>query len=359
MNPTTERQIDPSFNDFGPSFTEADLARIFVDDGTNAPRQTLQVAGGPSELPDHVTRPVDPNDDPNGEMPDFDPSLLPIRHGEIGLWSGEEGSDSPLFRKHQAILPEGFGDVAADLPNGGPDAVSEEKKKGMKDFDSPEEKAKREQAQNYQKAVETCTKENNNSIVGTVLNAIIDTWNKRYIDPEHMQSADGFDPHAMIKELLGDGSVLPDDLGIDLKLVGRLLGDEPEGTLVKNTWGVRTASGASEGGGIIQSVMKEAPAGTQGGIEDQSLGVLDKFADFLKRLDGIDTKNGGLEALDAFIKGFGIDGLDAGLRDSQPFIDLDKLFFQTIENAAPTQPHVDDSLLSLLKDKPLDYLYTP
>jgi hypothetical protein len=124
MNPDTGRQIDPSFNDFGPTFSEADPARIFVEDGTNAPRPNREVSGGPSRLPDHVSRPVGPNDDPSSEQPDVDPSLLPIRHGEIGFWSGEEGSDSPLFRKHKAILPAVFGDVAADLPNGGPDARS-------------------------------------------------------------------------------------------------------------------------------------------------------------------------------------------------------------------------------------------
>jgi hypothetical protein len=337
MNPTTERQIDPKFNDLGPS--DFDLDRIFLDDGTNAPQPKLEAAGGPSKLPDQVTRPVDPIDDPNGEMPDFDPSLLPITNGEIGLWSGEEGSDNPFFHPDRGLLPAKEDENLSDLPNGGPDGISGPGKRGIPEYtredwirDSERSKAEAEKHRNdnkpkpfdeesykdnYKKSVERAKHDINQSDYWTVFDALLDaifgTGPIFRTDPDQT-SADGFDPHAMIDGLLGKGSTgLPENLGFDNELIGRMLG------------------------------------GYSGGV--------DKFGDFLKGLNAVDAKNGGIDALGAFIDQFGIDGLNAVLSQFLPFIDLEKHAFLAMENAEPTQPKVDSQLLLLVGDKPLDYLH--
>ncbi len=319
MNPNTVRPVNPIFNDLGPAIGDFDPADIIVDDGRTPPPSNLggEGTGAPPNVGGEISLTVNPLHNPAGEGPDIDPSLIPVPNGDIGLWSGEDGSDNPFFHTHGQLLPSGMGDVDSGLPNGGPDGIgiSAEEAKWVAIWQKQQDDAKKARADwekkttlqpwvepkedLYKKAADRAAADIDKSEAEVILEAFKDFFKNLitgYSDPDQMGGGEGFDPHAMVDSLLGRGEFsLPNGLGLDMELIGKTLGGHA--------------------------------------------GAIDKFGDFLKQLGGIDMKGGsGLDGLDSFVSSFGIDGLDAVLKEFLPHIDLDSHAFHAVEHAEPTQP---------------------
>lgn len=256
MIKNTERQIDPAFFGNYPELSEFDLIQRFVDDGRTAPRQTLPETGtGTSPKTGGViSLTVNPGDDILNDVSPPDPGKMPVKHGEIGYWSGEDGAANPFWAPPAAILPGGAGETPAHLPNGGPGGLSWEvwsDKDGVKSWEANQEKMKAQKeafhkantlqkwedthdesgSNNHKKAVDAAHKLDGQSEAGFIVDAILDWIGKHFLTDPEQGTGSVADPHAMIGALLGKGdTALPDNLGLDKNLIGRLLGEDAGST---------------------------------------------------------------------------------------------------------------------------------
>jgi hypothetical protein len=174
---------------------------------------------------------VNPTDDLTPHI-EFDPSTLPVPNGDIGLWSGE-GTDNPFWTTPHTLLPadDPHGDLSG-LPNGGPGGVSALKEYTREDWLRAEEqkaKAKQEYDEKHKlKKWEDMQKETGDagggrSWIDDAIDYLFGDWSLFYTDPDQ-STAPVLNPHDMVASLLGKGaSALPDGLGFDKELIGRML----------------------------------------------------------------------------------------------------------------------------------------
>ncbi len=283
MTLNTGCQIDPTFL---PDSFDFDPEVIFVDDGRTPPPQPLTVEGGgaPPNPGGTISRPVNPSHAP--EQPTIDPDSLPVPNGDIGLWSGEDGAENPFWTTPHTLLPanDPHGDLSG-LPNGGPGGVGE----------ITRENFGRHGLQKWENLPQNQPKDDGPDfwdLIDATISYLSGDWSLFYTDPEHSTVAVA-NPHEMVASLLGKGkTALPDGLGFDKELIGRMLGGYGEGD-------------SSNAG---------------------------KFAGFLKALDAF--KGAGPGASGDLLHQFGLEEFAGVVREHLPHLDLDGMTLDLFEKKA-------------------------
>jgi hypothetical protein len=275
MTLNTGRQIDPIFLDSF-NFSDFNPADVFVDDGRTPPPQPLATegTGAPPNPGGTISRPVNPSHAP--EQPTIDPDSLPVPNGDIGLWSGEDGADNPFWTTpHTLFMPSDPNANPGSLPNGGPDGIGMTKEEfgrhGLQLWENLPQNQPQEPPGALDALIEFGDK-------------LVELWDylTSYTDPEHSTPSVA-NPHEMFASLLGKGATaLPDGLGFDKELIGRMLGGYGEGD-------------SSNAG---------------------------KFADLLKALDAFDGATPG--ATGALLSQFGLEEFAGVVREFLPHLDLDQ-----------------------------------
>ena len=277
MTLSTGRQIDPAFM---PDFFDFDPNVIFVDDGrTPPPPQPLATegTGAPPNPGGAISRPVDPNDDLLPHLT-FDVKALPVKNGDIGLWSGEDGAENPFWTTPHNLLPatDPNGDLS-QIANGGPGGTS-----------APLKLQKWEDLPRNQKEPDSL------DALIAFGDKLVELWKylTSYTDPDQ-STVSVANPHELVASLLGKGaSALPDGLGFDKALIGRMLGGYGEGD--------RSNAG--------------------------------KFADFLTALDAFKGANPG--AAGDLLNQFGLEEFAGLAREHLPHMDLDGMTLDLFEKTA-------------------------
>jgi len=306
MTLQTGRAIDPSFMGDFFDFSGISPADIFVDDGRTPPPQqplTQEGTGAPPNPGGAISRPVNPKDDLAPHI-DRDPNTLSVPNGDIGLWSGEDGADNPFWTA-PALLPAEDQHDLSSLPNGGPGGVSALKEFTKEDWlraEAEREQARKDAVKEYNdkhklKKWEDMHKDTGDTVGGRswiddAIDYLFGDWSFFYVDPEY-STASVPDPNAMIASLLGSGSTaLPDSLGLDKELIGRMLGGYGKG-------------------------------------DASNLG---KLADFLKALDAFDNANPA--AGEPLVNDLGFDDFAGMLREFLPHFDIDAATLDAMMKAA-------------------------
>jgi hypothetical protein len=301
MTPTTGRQIDPAFTGGFFDFSDVNLADILVDDGRTPPPQPLTQngTGAPPNPGGAISRPVNPSDDLLPHF-DFNPGGLAVPNGDIGLWSGEEGADNPFWTAPSLLPAEDQRDLSS-LPNGGPGGVAALKEFTREDWiraEAEREKAKQEYDNTHKlKKWEDMHRDTGGagggrSWIDDAIDYLFGDWSFFYVDPEHSTAAVP-EPGALVASLLGSGSTaLPDGLGLDKDLIGRMLG------------GYGTGDSSNVG----------------------------KLADFLKALDAFDNANPA--AAGALFNDLGFDDFAGMLREFLPHFDVDAATLEAVMKEA-------------------------
>jgi hypothetical protein len=320
MTLNTGRAIDPSHMPDFFDFSSINPADLFVDDGRTPPPQPLtqEGTGAPPNPGGTISRPVNPNDDLTPHL-DFDLNTLPVQNGDIGYWSGEDGAENPFWTTPHTLLPAGAGDNTANLPNGGPDGVSDLKKFTHEDWLRAEEARKKADQEYVDKHTLKKWEDRHKdagdagggrSWLDDAWDYIFGDWSFFYTDPEQ-STGEVANPHDMIGSLLGKGSTaLPDGLGFDKELIGRMLGGYGEGD-------------SSNAG---------------------------KFADFLNALDAFDSATPG--AAGALLNQFGLEEFAGVVREFLPHLDLDAASLEALMKTASTfqEPYDFSHLLAANTD---------
>jgi len=274
MTLNTGRQIDPIFLD-SIYFSDFNPADVFVDDGRTPPPQPLtqEGTGAPPNPGGTISRPVNPSHAP--EQPTIDPDSLPVPNGDIGLWSGEDGAENPFWTTPHTLLSanDPHGDLSG-LPNGGPDGIgmtrAEFGRHGLQRWEDLPANRQQDDGPDFW------------DLIDATINYLSGDWSLFYTDPEHSTVA-GPNPHEMVASLLGKGkTALPDGVGFDKELIGRMLGGYGEGD-------------SSNAG---------------------------KFADLLKALDAF--KGAGPGAAGDLLHQFGLEEFSGLVREFLPHLDLDQ-----------------------------------